>query len=120
MLVKVLKGKLHRATVTDATVNYVGSITIDADLLDQAGIAEFEAVLVANLNNGSRHETYVMAGERGGGHVICNGAAARLAQPGDKIIVFSFGYINADEVGAHRPTILLIHEDGNRVEQTLK
>ena len=119
MLVKVLKAKLHRATVTDANVNYVGSITIDADLLDQAGIGEFEAVLVANLNNGTRHETYVMAGERGAGQVISNGAAARLCHAGDKVIIFSFGYVDAAEVPDHRPTILVMSEDGNRVGRQL-
>lgn len=97
MFVKVLKSKLHRAAVTDANLNYVGSITIAEDLVEAAGLREYEQVLVANINNGTRHETYVQIGKRGSGIICLNGAAARLACIGDRIIIMSFGYYNPDE-----------------------
>ena len=86
MLVNMLKGKIHRATVTQAELNYVGSITVDEELLEASGIHEYELVQVVNINNGSRFETYTIAGEKGSGVICLNGAAARQAQTGDKII----------------------------------
>ena len=97
MFVKILKSKIHRAAVTDANLDYVGSITIAEDLAQAVGLRKHELVLVANLNNGSRHETYVQLGERGSGVICMNGAAARLACVGDRIIIMGFGYCQADE-----------------------
>ena len=90
MTITMLKGKIHRATVTQAELNYVGSITVDADLLDAAGILEYEAVQVVNVANGNRFVTYTIAGERGSGVICLNGAAARQAQTGDKVILMSY------------------------------
>ena len=90
MTITMLKGKIHRATVTQAELNYVGSITVDADLLDAAGILEYEAVQVVDVNNGNRFMTYTIAGERGSGVICLNGAAARQAQTGDKVILTIF------------------------------
>ena len=90
MLITLLKAKLHRATVTEANLNYTGSITIDRDLVDEAGIFIHEKVQIVNNNNGARFETYVIEGERGSGVVCLNGAAARLVQPGDKIIIMAY------------------------------
>ena len=98
-------------------MDYVGSITIDRDLMDAAGIAEFEGVLVANLTNGTRHETYVIAGDRGSGAICVNGAAAHLVSPDDKVIIMCFGLLHGDEIADHHPTILLM-DDNNRVAET--
>ena len=87
MTIKMLKAKIHRATVTQAELDYVGSITVDMDLLEQAGILEYEKVQIVDVNNGSRFETYTIAGERGSGVMCLNGAAARMVQTGDKIIL---------------------------------
>ncbi len=97
MFVKVLKSKLHRAAVTDANLNYAGSITIAEDLAEAAGLRKYERVLVANINNGTRHETYVQIGEPGSGVICLNGAAARMACIGDRVIIMSFGYYDPDE-----------------------
>ena len=86
----MLKGKIHRATVVQAELNYVGSITIDEDLLDASGIYEYEKVQIVDIDNGARFETYTIAGERGSGMICLNGAAARCVQPGDKIIIMSY------------------------------
>ena len=93
MNITMLKGKIHRATVTQAELNYVGSITVDADLLDAAGILEYEAVQVVNIANGNRFLTYTIAGERGSGVICLNGAAARQAQTGDKVILMSYAQV---------------------------
>jgi aspartate 1-decarboxylase len=103
MLIKVLKSKIHRARIIDTHLDYEGSITIDEDLTDAAGMTEFEAVLVANVNNGTRHETYVMRGPRGSGLVRLNGAAARLGAPGDLVIILGFAYVTPEEMAAHKP-----------------
>ena len=97
MFVKVLKSKLHRAAVTDANLNYTGSITIAEDLAQAAGLRKHEQVLVANINNGTRHETYVQIGKHGSGVICLNGAAARMACVGDRVIIMSFGYYDPDE-----------------------
>ena len=89
MTIKMLKAKIHRATVTQAELDYVGSITVDMDLLEQAGILEYEKVQIVDVNNGSRFETYTIAGERGSGVMCLNGAAARMVQTGDKIILMA-------------------------------
>ena len=118
MLRKILTSKIHRATVTEADLNYIGSITIDRDLLDAAGLAEWECVLVANLANGTRHETYTIAGERGSGTICINGAAARLVDVGDQVIIMAFGLLDEAERQDHRPRIVLV-DDQNRILKTL-
>ena len=109
MLIKVLKSKIHRARITGTHLEYEGSITIDQNLLDAAGLAEGEAVLVANLNNGSRQETYVMKGRRGSGIVRLNGASARLAAPGDLVIIMGFAYLEPQELAAHKPRKVVVN-----------
>jgi aspartate 1-decarboxylase len=106
MYIQVLKSKIHRAHVTEAELNYVGSITIDEDLMDAACLVEYEKVHILNINNGERLETYVMKGERGSGRIIVNGAAARKAHPGDVIIIASYCAIARDEASSHRPVIV--------------
>lgn len=119
----MLKSKLHRATVTGADLNYVGSITIDADLMDLADILENEQVHVVDINNGARFETYTIAGERGSGVVQINGAAARLVHTGDVVIVMSYGVFDRDEVERHRPIVVDLGEapaeTPNRVTRVL-
>jgi len=107
----MLRAKIHRATVTEARMDYVGSITIDRDLIEAAGIVENERVLVANLANGTRHETYVIAGQAGSGTVCINGAGAHLVAPGDKVIIMCYGFVDERELAAHRPVILLMGEN---------
>jgi aspartate 1-decarboxylase len=116
MLLKVLRAKIHRATITQAEVDYVGSITIDKDMLDATGILPGECVLVADLTDGQRFETYVMEGEPGSGVICINGAAARLVNVGDKVIIMSFGYAEPGEASRLRPKIALIGEN-NRIEE---
>ena len=118
MLLKVMRAKIHRATVTDVQVDYVGSITIDPALSEAAGIVPGESVLVADMTNGARFETYVMHGERGSGTVCINGAAARLVSVGDQVIVMAFAYATQEEAKGLRPTILLMDRD-NRITETL-
>lgn len=123
MLRTMLKSKLHRATVTGADLNYVGSITIDADLMALADILENEQVHVVDINNGARFETYTIAGERGSGVVQINGAAARLVHTGDVVIVMSYGVFDRDEVDRHRPIVIDLGEgpadEPNRVSRVL-
>lgn len=110
MLRTMFKSKIHRATVTEANLNYVGSITIDADLLEAADILEGEQVHVVNVNNGARFETYTIAGAPGSGIVCLNGAAARLAHPGDLVIIITYAQLSEAELATFRPTI--VHVDG--------
>lgn len=110
MLRTLLKSKLHRATVTGADLNYVGSITIDEDLLDLADILENEQVHVVDINNGARFETYTIAGERGSGVVQINGAAARLVHTGDIVIVMSYAQYDREEVAQHQPVVVDLGE----------
>ncbi|PSL41954.1 L-aspartate 1-decarboxylase [Planomicrobium soli] len=111
MLRMMLNAKLHRATVTQADLNYVGSITIDEDLLDAAGMLPNEKVHVVNNNNGARFETYIIAGERGSGVICVNGAAARLVQKGDIVIVLTYGYVMDENARSHKPTVCIMNED---------
>lgn len=104
MLIQVFKSKIHRATVTEANLNYVGSITIDEDLMDAAKLIEGEKVQIVNNNNGERIETYVIKGKRGSGTVCLNGAAARRAEVGDIVIIISYGYMTIEEAKAFQPT----------------
>jgi aspartate 1-decarboxylase len=106
----MLKSKIHRATVTDSNLHYVGSITIDADLLEAADMLEFEQVAVLDIDNGQRFETYTIAGERGSGDMVVNGAAARLVQPGDTIIVLSYAGYSEDELAGYAPRVVHVDE----------
>src|SRR5437763_14897467 len=105
----MLKSKIHRATVTDCDLHYVGSITIDPDLLEAADIREFEQVAVVDVNNGARFETYTIAGERGSGDMKINGAAARLVHHGDTIIVISYAGYDPDELDNYTPRVVHVH-----------
>lgn len=116
MLLSMLKGKIHRATVTQAELDYVGSITIDEELMESAGILEYEKVHIVDINNGSRFETYVIAGEKGSGIVCLNGAAARCVQVKDKIIIMAYCNIDENEVKKHKPNVVLVDEN-NKVEK---
>jgi len=119
MFRKILRAKIHRATVTETDLDYVGSITIDRDLMDAVGLAEFECVLVANLANGTRHETYVIAGDRGSGVICINGAAAHLVSVGDKVIILCYGLMDEAERAGHRPRIVVV-DGANRPAQTIE
>lgn len=110
MLRTLLTSKIHRAHVTDANLNYVGSITIDADLLDAAEILEYEQVQVVNVNNGARFETYTIAGPRGSGIICLNGACARLAHAGDVVIIMTYGQFTPEELPGFKPTVVLVDE----------
>lgn len=110
MTITMLKAKIHRATVTQAKLDYVGSITVDMDLLEQAGILEYEKVQIVDVNNGSRFETYTIAGERGSGVMCLNGAAARMVQTGDKIILMAYAQVTPEEASELRPTVLFVNE----------
>ena len=107
----MLKSKIHRARVTGSDLNYVGSITIDADLLDAADILEHEMVHVLDVDNGARFETYTIAGRRGSGEVTINGAAARLVQVGDTVIVVSYAQYDAEELGGYEPRVVHVNAD---------
>jgi aspartate 1-decarboxylase len=111
----MLKSKIHRATVTDCDLHYVGSITIDVDLLEQANILENELVHVLDIDNGQRFETYTIAGERGSGMMQVNGAAARLVAKGDKIIVVTYATYDESELADYEPVVVHVDDDNNRV-----
>ena len=108
MELTMLKGKIHRATVTQAELDYVGSITIDTDLLSASGIREYEQVQIVNINNGARFSTYTIAGEAGGGVICLNGAAARHVQVHDKIIIMCYAQLNETEVESHKPLVVFV------------
>ncbi|QOS79863.1 aspartate 1-decarboxylase [Paenibacillus sp. JNUCC31] len=115
----LMKSKIHRATVTEANLNYVGSITIDEDLMETSDLMENEKVQIVNNNNGARLETYVIPGPRGSGVICLNGAAARLVQPGDTVIIISYAMMSQEEVNNHKPTVVFV--DGqNKPVQTMK
>jgi aspartate 1-decarboxylase len=116
----MMKSKIHRATVTDADLNYVGSITIDPDLLGAADILPYEQVAVVNINNGERFETYAIEGRRGSGDMCLNGAAARLAQPGDLIIVLTYAQYDEAEVRGFEPTVVHVDRDNRAVRVGLE
>lgn len=117
MLLNMFKGKIHRATVTEANLNYVGSVTIDYDLMEAAGILPGERVQIVNNNNGSRLETYTIRGERGSGVICLNGAAARLVQPGDSVIIIAYAMIDAEEAKTFEPKVVFVDEH-NRIVET--
>lgn len=111
MNIEMLKGKIHRAVVTQAELDYVGSITVDMDLLDAAGILEYEKVQIVDINNGERFETYTIAGERGSGVICLNGAAARCVQKGDKIIIMAYCTLDTDEAKEHKPKVVFVDSE---------
>lgn len=115
----MLKSKIHRARVTQAKPDYVGSITVDSALLEAAGLYEYEKVTVADVDNGNRLETYTIAGERGSGIICLNGAAARLVREGDTVIIMSYAQITPEEAAEHRPTVVFVDEN-NRPVRTVK
>jgi len=117
MTITLLKGKIHRAIVTQAELDYIGSITIDAALLKEAGIMEYERVQVADVNNGNRLETYVIAGEENSGVICLNGAAAALVEVGDKVIIMSYADMTPEEAQKHRPNVVFVDEN-NRIQRT--
>lgn len=118
MLRMMMNGKIHRAQVTQADLNYVGSITIDEDILDAVGMLPNEKVHIVNNNNGARFETYIIKGERGSGVICVNGAAARLVQPGDVVIVISYVYVDNAEARDHKPTVAIMGE-GNKIVEMI-
>jgi len=117
MWIKVLQTKIHRATVTDANLNYEGSITLDKNLVERAGLIENQQVDVYNLNNGERFSTYVILGKRGSGVVCLNGAAARRVHVGDPIIVAAYGYMDQQEAKTYVPTIVYVSHENHAVEK---
>jgi len=115
---KLLRSKIHLATVTDSNLDYVGSITIDSDLIKKAGMVEYELVQVVNLNNGARFETYLISGTAGSGTIEINGAAARLVHTGDKIIAMAYGLAENEDLPDWKPTIVLVGDE-NQVKEVL-
>ena len=116
MTIEMLQSKIHRATVTDANLNYVGSITIDEELLEKANLRVGQKVEVLNINNGERFTTYTIRGERGSGEICLNGAAARKVQIGDKVIIISYASYSEEELKNYTPTIVMV-DDKNRVSE---
>ncbi len=116
MNITMLKSKIHRATVVQAELSYVGSITVDEDLLDAAGIYEYEKVQIVDINNGNRFETYCIAGERGSGMICLNGAAARCVQVGDLIIIMAYCTMEPQEVKSHKPAVVFVDKH-NKIER---
>lgn len=115
MLIEMMKSKIHRVTVTEANLNYIGSVTIDQDLLDAANILEGERVFIVNNNNGERFDTYTIAGKRGSGVVCLNGAAARKVQPGDVIIIMAYAYMTPEEAKEFTPTVIFPDTKNNKL-----
>lgn len=110
MQIQALKSKIHRATVIQAELNYIGSITIDEELLEQSGIMEYEKVQIVDIDNGSRFETYVISGERGSGMICLNGAAARMVSVGDKIIIMAYAMMTPEELKKNPPRVVFVDE----------
>ena len=118
MLRMMMNSKIHRAQVTEANLNYIGSITIDQDIMDAVGLLPNEKVHIVNNNNGARLETYTIAGERGSGVICLNGAAARLVQPNDIVIIMSYVYVDNAEAATHQPKVAIMGP-GNKIAQLL-
>ena len=114
MMLEMLRSKIHRATVTQAELNYVGSITIDEQLMEAAGIYEYEKVQIADIDNGERFETYVIAGEAGSGVICLNGAAARMVCAGDKVIIMSYAQMKPQEIKENPPKVVFV-DDKNKI-----
>lgn len=117
MLIEFLFSKIHRATVTDANLEYVGSITIAEDLIQAANLQEWQKVEILNINNGERFQTYVIKGEAGSGTICINGAAARKAQKGDKVIIVSYAQMTQEEKDKFTPTVIMVDEKNRIVER---
>lgn len=115
----ILKSKIHRAIVTEANLNYMGSITVDSDLLEAANILPHEKVQIVNINNGARFETYVIAGPAGNGDVCLNGAAARLVMPKDTIIIISYAMVAEEEAASFQPTVIFVDDKNRMVKQAI-
>ena len=118
MTISMLKGKIHRATVTQAELDYVGSITVDIQLLEDAGIFEYEKVQIVDVNNGARFETYTIAGERGSGVICLNGAAARMVQTNDKVIIMAYADVTPEEAKQQKPVVVFVDENNHTTEIT--
>lgn len=116
MQIEMLKGKIHRACVKEAKLNYVGSITVDEELLEASGILEYEKVQIVDIDNGNRFETYTIAGEKGSGVMCLNGAAARCVQVGDRIILMAYCRVNNEEAKDHRPRVVFVNKE-NKIEK---
>ena len=114
MNITLLKAKIHRAVVKQADLDYVGSITIDSELLRESGILEYEKVEIADIDNGNRFETYAIAGEAGSGIICLNGAAARCVEVGDKVIIMAYAQMTPEEAKAHKPTVIFV-DDNNQI-----
>lgn len=119
MTITMLKAKIHRAVVMQAELNYVGSITIDSDLMEAAGIFEYEKVQIADVENGNRFETYVIAGEAGSGMICLNGAAARQVQPGDHVIIMAYAQMTPEEARTMKPQVVFVDEK-NKISQVAR
>ena len=117
MTITLLKAKIHRAVVKQADLDYVGSITIDSELLLESGILEYENVEIADIDNGNRFETYAIAGEAGSGIICLNGAAARCVNEGDKIIIMAYAQMTPEEAKTHKPTVLFVDQDNKIVRK---
>ena len=118
MTIEMLKGKIHRATVVQAELDYVGSITVDAELLELSGILEYEKVQVVDIQNGARFETYAISGERGSGMICLNGAAARCVNVGDTVIIMAYAQLTPEEAREHRPKVVFVDEKNHPVRVT--
>lgn len=117
MEITLLKAKIHRAVVTQADLNYVGSVTIDTHLLEESGIMEYEKVQIVDIDNGNRFETYTIAGEEGSGIICLNGAAAKCVNVGDKVIIMAYANMTPEEAKDHKPTVLFVDEDNKIVRK---
>lgn len=118
MYLEMLKGKIHRATVTQAELDYVGSITVDTELLKAANIREYEKVQIVDVENGQRFETYTIAGEPGSGMICLNGAAARCVSVGDHVIIMCYANLSEEEVDTHKPSVVFVDEDNHIARKT--
>ena len=116
MEITLLKSKLHRATVTGAELNYVGSVTIDSKLMELAGILEYEQVQIVDINNGKRLETYAIKGNPGSGMICLNGAAARLVQVGDKVIIMTYASMTPEEAAQHTPVVVHLNDENEVIQ----
>ncbi|MGE9895766.1 aspartate 1-decarboxylase [Anaerovoracaceae bacterium SGI.195] len=118
MIIEMLQGKIHRATVKQADLSYVGSITVDTELMENAGICEYQKVQIVDIDNGRRFETYTIAGEAGSGQVCLNGAAARCVSVGDKIIIMAYCHLNCEELKCHKPKVVFVDDENKVVRVT--
>ena len=116
MYITLLKSKIHRATVTQSDLDYVGSITIDKALMDAAGLLEYEKVQIADIDNGNRFETYIIAGEENSGCICLNGAAAKCVEVGDKVIIMAYAQMQIDEIKSHQPKVVFVNDSNEIIE----